>query len=723
MNFSEHGFAHFAPYALRQQFHQLFPHGWDFILKETTESDWKTVKKYKLTEQKCWYKYTDPEKILGLRFGTKTRHGLCDIDLGSIHDPREQESSLNKLKEELEEWGITRIFFIQSSFNGGLHFYFFFDRLINTFRLACVLNKAIEDAGLEIKRGQLETFPNTKRYNSLFNGHRLPLQQGSYLLDKDYIPYSDRVEDFISAAEWSAEGNDTDLLESRLEEAYDWFKVKKNQERVYNPTPEDKEFIEQVEYAQREIKEGFLNSIRLEVEQGFTGNGETNDLLLTIAKLGRILYGLSGQQYIDYIKETVTSCPGYVKYCRHKHEIDRRCAEVARYGEKHWYPYRTSLPQDRPTYQYIKNSLTNQTNLNLERQYNAQSRIIQAVEYIQQEQGGLPLKVGECKLAIRNVTKELFGVSVSDATLKKPENLPLWHPKHRDEPTPAPPQEQSPEVVVIDIQAEEIEVGGGSIASTNSNRLIEVSDITEAANSLKDIAKFSNPENNTNEVEGRSGNPTLPNRLVEVKNDLATPDTHDVSHVAEPLDIIQIPLQAKSTLDGQHSRQSTPLTVACKSQEKSKHLKVIPSLDSKKTVHTLAYMKGMMPAIVLEFIYQVFQRAYYNALMRIPRLELLYQGYGGRGAAGRIQRKGEKQSKLESIKPNTEVKILRSHYHSSSFREFPDQLLVYIKPLHSEDWRGGIAVLVEQVIPIWIKDQTKKNQTKENKKGSKPNQL
>ena len=57
------------------------------------------------------------------------------------------------------------------------------------------------------------------------------------------------------------------------------------------------------------------------------------------------------------------------------------------------------------------------------------------VEYIQQEQGGLPQKVGECKLKIRNVTKELFGVSVSDATLKKPENLPLWHPKHRNEPT------------------------------------------------------------------------------------------------------------------------------------------------------------------------------------------------------------------------------------------------------------------------------------------------
>ena len=682
----------FDSFALRQKFHKLFPHGWDFIEKETPESNWKTIKKYKLTEQKCWYKYIDPEKILGLRFGTQTRHGLFDIDFGSVHDPREQEKSLDKLKEELEHWGITRILFLQSSLNGGLHFYFFLDRLVNTFRLACVLNKVVEDAGLEIKRGQLETFPNTKSYDSLFFGHRLPLQQGSCLLDKDYVFYSDRLEDFISAADWSAEGNDTDLLESRLEEAYDWFKVKKNTERVYNPTPEDEEFVEQVKYAQREIKEGFLNKIRIEVEQGFTGNGETNDLLLTIAKLGRILYGLSGQQYIDYIKETVTSCPGYVKYCRHKHEIDRRCAEVARCGEKKWFPYCTRLTQDRPTYKYIKNSLTNQTNLNLERQHNAQSRIIQAVEYIQQEQGGLPLKVGECKLKIRNVTKELFGVSVSDATLKKPENLPLWHPKHRDEPTEptlAPHTEQSPEIVVIDIQAEEI----------------ETSDITEAAViSIEEIAEFSNPEINT----------------IELKNDLAIPDTHDVSQVAEPPNIIQLPLQAKSNPDEQHSQQSTPLTVVGKNESESKHLKAIPSLNSKKIVHTLAYMKGVIPAIVIEFIYQVFQRAYYNALMRIPRLELLYQGYEGRGTAGLVERKGEKQSQVRSIPSNTEVEILRKDYHSSSMRENPNQLLVYIKPLHSIDWKNGIAVLIEHLVPIRVRDKiSKSNKTKENSREEK----
>ena len=403
-------------YTLRQKFSRIFHHGWDFIVKETPESTWKTVKKYKLTEQKCWYKYTDPDQTIGLRFGTQTSHGLYDIDWGSIHDPREQELSLSALKAELELYGIFSFALLQSSSSSGLHLYFFLDRPVNTFRLACVMNKAAVEAKLKIERGQLETFPNTKRYNSRFNGHRLPLQQGSYLLDKDYVPYSSRLSDLIDAAEWSAARNDTDLLESKFDEAYEWFLAQKNTERVYNPTPEDKDFIEQVDYAQREIKEGFFNQIRIAVEQGFTAEHETNELLLTIAKLGRILHGLSGQRYIDYIKQTVMSAtptPGYLKYCQHKHEIDRRCSEVARYGEKHWYPYRSSLPQSRATYKQIKQSLTNQTNLNHERQHNAQSRITQAVAIIQQ-QGQLPSLVGECKLAIRNVTKELFGISVSE---------------------------------------------------------------------------------------------------------------------------------------------------------------------------------------------------------------------------------------------------------------------------------------------------------------------
>ena len=705
-------------YVLRRTFKALFSHGWDFIEKETPDSDWKTVTKYKLTERKQWYKYTDPQTIVGVRFGTTTLYGLYDIDFGSCYDPREQEASLTALRWELEEWGITRVFFIQSSWSNVLHLYYFLSRAVSTFRLACIMNRAAEDAGLEVKRGQLETFPNTKNYDRVYNGHRLPLQQGSCLLDKDYVFYSDRLEEFISAAQWSAEGNDVDLLESRLEEAYDWFKVKKNQERYYKPTPEDKEFIEQVDYCQREINEGFLGLIRLQVNEGFTGYGETNELLMTIAKLGRIFYGYSGQRYIDYIKETVTACPGYAKYCRHQHEIDKRCAHVARFGEKQWFPYRTRMAdKSRYTYDYIKSQLTNKPNLNNERQHSARSRIIQAIQHIEESQGGLSKKVGECKLAIRNVTKELFGVSVSDATLKKPENIKLWHPKYRlgvsgqgagervndvtQYPTPnnlnsttKPPVEDFPAPLsVIEVEAE-------TVADT-------------------DLDDRHSPCDEPSEVADNQLSTIEPNNL-EVSDTQNTPQQLNSKRILQPI------LPSKDASEEPQKKQSTPLRVVRQNEQKAESLKAISSLILTKTVHTLPYMKGMGCDFVIGFIYQALQRAYFNLLMETPNLELLYQGYRGYGATGFVERKGEKRSQVELIKPNSEVQILRNDYHSTALRENPKQLLLYIKPLENLEWLNGIAVLIEQLIPIRIKDITldrmenKDNQSEEKQINHKP---
>ena len=106
--------------------------------------------------------------------------------------------------------------------------------------------------------------------------------------------------------------------------------------------------------------------------------------------------------------------------------------------------------------------------------------------------------------------------------------------------------------------------------------------------------------------------------------------------------------------------------------------------------------------------------------MRIPRLELLYQGYEGRGAGGLVERKGEKQPQLQSISSNTEVEILRKDYHSSSMRKNPNQLLVYIKPLHSTDWSNGIAVLIEHLVPIRVRDKiSESNKTKEKSREKK----
>ena len=722
----------YTEYTLRQRFHRIFSHGWDFIIKETPESAWKSVKKYKLTEQKAWYKYTDSEEILGLRFGQETTHGMYDIDLGSIHDPRKQEESLRLLEGELEEWGIVRFVLLQSSYRQGLHLYFFLAKPVNTFRLACVMNKAASEVGIEIKRGQLETFPNTKGYNRLFNGHRLPLQQGSYLLDKDYIPYSNRLEDFLDAAEWSEAGNDVDLLESRLDEAYEWFKALKNKQRIYQPTPEDKDFLEQIEYAQREIKEGFLNQIRIRVEKGLDDFHQTNDLLLTIGKLARLLHGLSEKKLIKYIRETIVSCPGYAQYCRHKHEIERRCKDVARYAEKQWFPYRSSLPQDRPTYKYIKSALTDKTNLNKESKQKARARIKMAVEQIERERKeGLPKKVGECKLLIRNVTKEQFGISVSDATLKKAENLPLWHPKYRVKPNPAEPQEQiEEEPVVKEIEVEEQETttvisieekpeAPKPTQDFSSNKCQLTVDVREKGKGKKGKVSRSSffPEPSTLNQSQPINKDGYPSKSCHPTNNTIEPKTEptrlNISNILQRENqptVGQKILQPKQPDHKQYKNQSTPSNVICQKEASPKTLKSIPSLDLQKTVHTLPYMKGMMFYLVMEFFFQLFQRAYYNALMRIPRLELIYQSNQDNSSNGLVECKGKKGSLLKSISSNTEVEILRKDYHSSSFRDNPPQLLVYVKPIENAlDWLNGIPVLIDSLFPIRIKDKISKD--------------
>ena len=697
-------------YQLRERFAEIFSHPWDFIVKETPESEWQTIKKYKLTPQKLWYKYTNQDLILGVRFGKETVYGLYDLDWGSIYDPREQEAALKKLTWELENWGICRLITIQSSLSQGLHLCFHLERPINTFRLACVMNKAAHDAGLEIKNGQLETFPNTKAYNNLYQGHRLPLQEGSCLLDKDYTPYSERLEDFLDAADWSAAGNDVDLLESRLEEAYQWFISERNQKRYQNSNPEDREFIEQIDYAQREIKEGFFNQIRHSVEKGYDDFHQTNELLLTIAKLGRMLHGLSGERLVEYIRETIVSCPGYAQYCRHKHEILRRCQEVARWAEKKWSPYR-SRPKYKTTYKQIKESLSNKTNLNQEKQHNAQSRIIQSIAQLQQELGSLPTKVGECIELLRSTTKKLFGISISDATLKKPENLSLWHPKYRDlEEGRRQERCQEGGSIVSNFISSTSESQCKSPDSRPASHLRGIISATDAnASSLQEQPLVEEiKESETEEVKAVAVITEAPDSRKEQLESKPQPVATEKTAIKQQdneLSVRHKALHSKQSSSKQQKNQSRPCNVVRQGEPNRKQPQPLSSIAFNKTVQTLPYMKGSWAPAVVEIWFHLFQRSYCDALMSTPGLELLYQGYRGNGISGLVELSNSKNSLLRAISPNTEVEILSDDYHSSYFKDRPKQIQVYIKPLkNSQDWLGGIAVLIDQLLPLRIRE-------------------
>ena len=245
-------------------------HPWDFIEKYSNEN-WYTVKKYYLSKEKLWYKYTDQEIILGVRFGEYTKYALIDIDINSAVHPYQSLEKLLKLIHALYKLGLKDQITLRSSPTKGIHCYFFFDEPVKSYPLACSLRRVIEEAGLEVKPGQIEIFPNTKQYAnagegySLYNGHRLPLQHGSYILDNEnYEPVSDSLDDLITLAESSAKANDTTIIKQRAAEDYQWFKDK------YRGG-----------FARKQHNDWIDNILR-RIAEGWTDFGQTNDLLFAL---------------------------------------------------------------------------------------------------------------------------------------------------------------------------------------------------------------------------------------------------------------------------------------------------------------------------------------------------------------------------------------------------------------------------------------------------------
>jgi hypothetical protein len=154
------------------------------------------------------------------------------------------------------------------------------------------------------------------------------------------------------------------------------------------------------------------------------------------------------------------------------------------------------------------------------------------------------------------------------------------------------------------------------------------------------------------------------------------------------------------------------LHVIRKNDLNQESLKTMPSIESEISCHTLPYMKGMKQLILeslIRFWYYTLQRVYCEALIKKRNLVLNFQSYQGNSVGGLVQRKGSKRSKLESILSHSEVTVQRNQLHSSYFRDYPNQILVYIKPLiGAEDWRGSIPVPLELLDPLRIEKKKKK---------------
>lgn len=309
------------------KFCQIFSYPWKAIESDANgaaKANWRTIKNYPMRPRSLWRKYLASDCLVGVRFGKVTSYGMIDVDRGSLYCST---TGIARINAALETIGIVRTIPIRSSASGGIHLYIPLPDPVNSFELATSLKYCLEAAGLELHAGQLETFPNVKRWSnwlagefSEFNAHRLPLQPGSggCMLSPDLAPIAGSVERFLWAWEFAARAQDLALLAPALKFGRD--RHRKRKKRRDHPVS------------------SWFEDLQTTIDQGFSAAGQTNSLLKDIGCLGRVFLRLAGEELVKYISETVQALPGYSEFCHHQNDIGARSRNWASACEGYYWP-------------------------------------------------------------------------------------------------------------------------------------------------------------------------------------------------------------------------------------------------------------------------------------------------------------------------------------------------------------------------------------------------
>lgn len=178
----------------------------------------KTGKQVPLTKaaiQRC-YNGKAFQNIIGKRFGKKTAYLMLDIDSGSQYHPKN--GSLSPVLSAMEEIGLCRYLLVRSSDSEGLHVYFPLAESVGSWAIASAVTVALKANDVAIAPGTCELFPNKRAYNSDYNGHRLPLQRGSYILDEDFAPVTQDMGAFVAQWAIASQGQDFEALSAHLQQ-------------------------------------------------------------------------------------------------------------------------------------------------------------------------------------------------------------------------------------------------------------------------------------------------------------------------------------------------------------------------------------------------------------------------------------------------------------------------------------------------------------------------
>ena len=428
-----------------QRFVAWFPHRWNFIEADEFESNhpqvsrfarrrawkearktaskkgkskpnWRTETEYTIEPVVLWHRWKDPNDLVGVSFDSETKYALADVDAGSPIHPHNNELAFREWLKSFEDIGLVGYVIIRSSFSEGLHIYFPLPKLTGTFNLACALQIRAEKAGIKVKSGELEFFPNTKNFckykPTAYKAHRMPLQPhtGSIILDDEFNPIGESTELFCAQMEWAAARQDMDALEVACRVGREIINFRRFGSR--NKT----------------LLAKFKRDLEIMIAEGYTDRGQTNFLLGKIAAYGMIFTEHEGKELAKYIAQTAQSCDGYHEYCNHHHDIERRARDYGKSAERYY--WKPGTPRKRAgTYKQNFSSSTN-PNHNQQVSEKAQNRIIDGVNSLLQR--GINLIVTGIvafRKALREEIQKLHGVSVGIATLNKHDHL--WHPKKK----------------------------------------------------------------------------------------------------------------------------------------------------------------------------------------------------------------------------------------------------------------------------------------------------
>lgn len=394
-------------------FFALFPHRFDYIYAPHSPSTpaWQTERRHPLTDRLL----QQGSYLYGVRFGAKTSYCLLDIDAGSLYHPHRDPLAMGRLLAALEPLGLVSYLACTSSYSGGLHLYLPFDKAQPSWQIGSVLTVLLENAGFLVKPGQLEVFPNRRSYSvqgkpNLFNAHRLPLQNGSYLLNSSFEPvWADRQQ---FGQQWQLVQVRNQLSEKSLRQI-----LKQNQRQHY-------------QVSGRAAK--FLNDLNAEIEPGWTGPGQTNYLLgritLRTYVFHHILTGeapLTGAALVAEVTKTAQELPGYRDWCQHQHELEERvkewasCIENSRYFHYGTSREKTAKQNLEDEKKALENILDNGLSWNQQQCQTARERIQSAVADLL-DRAALPARTTDR-------FKALIEYGIGGSSLYKHKDL--WHPE------------------------------------------------------------------------------------------------------------------------------------------------------------------------------------------------------------------------------------------------------------------------------------------------------